>query len=178
MDNLESRIRALEASNRRQRYSITALAAIILGGAFIVMTRPAGDATFDTVTCKAWKLVDTDGKTRMSAVTTANGHADMSWFDKDGETRILAGTYATGDAAMAWFDKDGETRMVANTDANGDADMSWFDKDGTMRIVAGTYVDGIAVAWWFDKDGELRIKTGTDAENAVMLPTIDLKPKT
>jgi hypothetical protein len=45
MDNLESRIRALEASNRRQRYSIIALAAIIVGGAFIAATRPTGDAT-------------------------------------------------------------------------------------------------------------------------------------
>ena len=69
MDNLESRIRALEASNRRQRYSITALAGIIVGGAFIVATRPIGDATFDNVTCKGWAVVDKDGKTRIDAGT-------------------------------------------------------------------------------------------------------------
>ena len=115
MDNLDSRIRALEASNRRQRYSITALAAIIVGGAFIAATRPAGDATFDTVTCKAWKLVDKDGKGRIGAVTTDDGTAGMAWYDKNGKMRIDAVTTGDGNAIVTWLDKNGKDRISAST---------------------------------------------------------------
>ena len=149
MDNLESRIRALEASNRRQRYSITALAAIIVGGAFIAATRPAGDGTFDTVTCKKWKVVDKDGKVRIGAATEPGGAS-----------------------AMLWTDTNGKIRMAAGTDA-----MSWFDKDGKQRIVASAGDDGMAGITWFDKDGKVRIGAAINAADKVILPTRDLTPK-
>ena len=101
MDNHESRIRALEASNRRQRYSITALAAIIVGGAFIAATRPAGDATFETVTCKGWAVVDNSGKTRIDAYTLPDGSASIRWFDTNGKPRLAARTNASGNAGIA-----------------------------------------------------------------------------
>ena len=99
MDNLESRIRALEASNRRQRYSITALAAIIVGGAFIAATRPVGDATFGTVTCKNLKIVDDNGKMRISARIDADSAAGIALYDKSEKGRILASTDANGSAS-------------------------------------------------------------------------------
>jgi hypothetical protein len=133
MDNLESRIRALEASNRRQRYSITALAAIIVGGALIAATRPGGDATFDTVTCKKWTLVDEDGKVRIRAITSADGDAAMSWSDKNGKERIVSGITADGNAATTWLDKDQKSRITAGTLADGDAFTHWMDKDGKPR---------------------------------------------
>ena len=154
MDNLESRIRALEASNRHQRYSITALAAIIVGGAFIAATRPAGDATFDTVTCKKWSLVDKDGKVRIGAQVRPNGDAGMVWTDTNGKTRIGVSIATDGTAATAWFDKDGKMRIGATTSPDGTAAMSWLDTNAKIRIVACT-----------------------DATGNVILPTSDLTPK-
>jgi hypothetical protein len=153
MDNLDSRIRALEASNRRQRYSITALAAIIVGGAFIAATRPAGDATFDTVTCKAWAVVDNSGKTRIDAYTLPNGSANVRWFDTNGKPRLAASTQASGSAGMTWYDKDFKTRMSADTMPDGSAGMRWIDNDNKVRISALT-----------------------KANSTVNLPTTDLKP--
>ena len=128
MDNLESRIRALEASNRRQRYSITALAAIIIGGTFIAATRPGGDATFDTVTCKQWALVDKNEKLRIVAITSADGDAGMTWFDKAGKLRIAVSTKADGSADMTWLDKDGKTRIRAATLADGTVKLPTTDR--------------------------------------------------
>ena len=153
MDNLESRIRALEASNRRQRYSITALAAIIVGGAFIAATRPGGDATFDTVTCKAWAVVDNSGKTRIDAYTLPNGSANVRWFDTNGKPRLAASTQASGSAGMTWYDKEFKTRMSADTMPDGSAGMRWIDNDNKVRISALT-----------------------KANSTVNLPTTDLKP--
>ena len=154
MDNLESRIRALEASNRRQRYSITALAAIIVSSAFLAAARPAGDATFDTVTCKKWELVDKDGKMRIGASTFADGTALMTWYDKDGQGRINSGVTPNDTAATGWLDKDMKTRIIATTEPNGRASMTWLDKDGKTRIIADT-----------ESNGDTN------------LPTTDLKPK-
>ena len=55
-----------------------------------------GDATFDTITCKSWIVVDKDGKERISAATLADGQASVQWLDKDGKVRIGAATYADG----------------------------------------------------------------------------------
>ena len=127
MDNLESRIRALEASNRRQRYSITALAAVIVGGTLIVAMRPAGNATFDRVTCKNLSVIDDNGKQRISAFTDAAGDAVMQWLDKDEKTRISTHTPADGSAAMQWHDKDGKERIEAGTDTDGTVGLPTTD---------------------------------------------------
>ena len=43
----------MQTSVKRQRFAIIALAGIIVAGGFIAAVRPAGDATFDTITCKS-----------------------------------------------------------------------------------------------------------------------------
>jgi hypothetical protein len=169
MDNLESRIRALEASNRRQRYSITALAAVIVGGTLVVAMRPAGDATFDRVTCKNLSVVDDNGKQRIGTFTSADGSAGMTWYDMDGKVRILAATRANGEAGIGWSDTNGKLRMGASTSAAGVADMTWYDKDGEQRIDAGTSANGDADILWTDKDGKLRMSAGINADSAGMV---------
>ena len=74
--------------------------------------------TFDTITCKEWKVVDADGKLRIAAATFANGEASVQWLDKDEKGRIKAGTFADGDANVKWRDKDEKVRIGASTDAN------------------------------------------------------------
>ena len=96
MDNIQDQIRVLQTSVRRQRFAIVALASILAGSALIGAARPAGDATFDTITCKEWSVVDKSGKERISASTDAKGTAAVVWSDKDGKTRIGAATFADG----------------------------------------------------------------------------------
>ena len=174
MDNLESRIRALEASNRRQRYSITALAAVIVGGTLVVAMRPAGNATFDTVTCKGWAVVDKDGKMRISATTTANGEAGMEWSDTYGKKRMGASTLADGAAGMTWLDTNGKKRMVAGTDPDGEAGMMWYDKDGKNRMDASTGASSAGMMWR-DRNEKVRFVAFTTNDGDAMLPTLDLK---
>ncbi len=152
MDTIQEQIRVLQTSVRRQRFAIVTLASILAGSALIGAVRPAGDATFDTITCKTWTVVDKDGKKRISASTLADGSAGVSWWDKDGKSRISAGTGADGHAGVWWADKDGKERIGAQTKADGTAGVWWLDKDGKGRITAATLVDGTVV--YPTKDGK------------------------
>ena len=103
METIQQQIVALQVivaqqqvSVKRQRFAILALTGIIVAGGFIAAVRPVGDATFDTITCKKWKVVDGDGKLRIRAGTLADGTASVQWRDKDGKRRIDATTFANG----------------------------------------------------------------------------------
>ena len=85
-----------QAGMKRQRFAIIALAGIIIAGGFIAAVRPAGDATFDSITCKGWNVVDEKGKLRIAAGTTDDGDASVAWLDKDEKRRIMASTHANG----------------------------------------------------------------------------------
>ena len=69
---------------------------MIVAGVGVAAIQPAGDATFDTITCKAWRVVDKDGKQRIGAGTFANGKAGVGLLDKDEKVRIVAKTNADG----------------------------------------------------------------------------------
>ena len=153
MQTIQQQIGALQTSIKRQRLLNIALLGVIVAGGFIAAVRPAGDAAFDTITCKEWKVVDKDGKWRIMASTLANGYAGVTWFDKDGNVRIAADTFADGNAGVAWLDKDGKA-----------------------RIDAATAVDGTACVIWHDKDGKTRFGAATLADGTVLLPTKDLEP--
>ena len=128
MDTIQDQIRALQTGVRRQRFAIVTLASILAGSALIGAVRPAGDATFDTITCKGWKVVDKDGKVRISAGTLADGNASVGCNDRDGKVRISATTMANGTASVAWADKDGKVRIGAGTEADGT--VRYPTKDG------------------------------------------------
>ena len=142
---LQTQIDELKTSLNRQKLAIIALVCVIVAGVGIAAIQPAGDATFDTITCKAWKVVDKDGKQRINAGTHADGSAVVGWSDKDGKGRIGAGTFADGSAVVGWLDKDGKQRINAGTHADGRANVVWYDKDGKGRIGAATLADGTVV---------------------------------
>ena len=127
MENIEDQIHELKTSVRRQRFAIVALASVLTGIALIGAVRPAGDATFDTITCKAWRVVDKGGKLRIGASTAADGAADVTWFDTDMKTRIIATTSPSGLAGVTWSDKEGKERIVAGTILDG---VVYPTKDG------------------------------------------------
>ena len=101
--------------------------------------------TFDTITCKKWRVVDEDGKARISAGTFADGTASVAWFDKDVKSRITASTSADGLAAVTWRDKDGQSRISAGTLADGNSGVQLRDKDGKRRIDATTFANGTVI---------------------------------
>ena len=171
MDNIQNQIRALQTSVRRQRFAIVTLASILAGSALIVAVRPAGDATFDTITCKTWKVVDEDGKARIEAFSSANGVAGVFWSDKRGMPLIQAFTNTNG-SLVNFVDNDGMGRIQAGTGATGSI-VVWRDKDGKQRITAGTLADSTALVSWTDKDGKNRINAGTKPDGTVIYPTKD-----
>ena len=73
MENIQQQVAALQKSVQRQRIAIFVLAGICTAGVLIGATKPTEDATFDTITCKKWVVVDKDGKPRIAAGTTADG---------------------------------------------------------------------------------------------------------
>jgi len=173
LETLSADLRTLKSSVQRQRIVIASLVGILGIGAFIGATRPAGDATFDTITCKQWIVVDKDGKARITAKTRADGEATVAWFDTDEKLRIGAGTWANGNAGVGWADNDGKKRISAMTFADGQARVQWLDKDEKPRISAKTLADGEATVLWLDKDGKQRIAAATLADGQVVLPTTD-----
>lgn len=58
------------------------------------------DATFNTITCKEWKVVDADEKVRIYASTFGNGIATVHWLDKNETVRIAAGTIGDRDVVL------------------------------------------------------------------------------
>ena len=153
---LQTQIDELKRSLNRQKLINIALASVIVAGVGVAAIQPAGDATFDTITCKAWRVVDKDGKLWIAATANADGN---------------------GDAGVGWLDKNGKIRIAAGTNADGRAGVSLFDKDGKERIAATTFPDGDAGVGWLDKDGKQRFDATTNADGTVKLPTRDLKPK-
>ena len=119
MENIQQQIGALQKSVQRQRIAIFVLAGICTAGVLIGATKPTEDATFDTITCKKWVVVDGDGKPRIVAGTNADGRAGLQLFDKDEKMRIAAGTFPDGRAGLQLLDKDEKVRIVAGTLADG-----------------------------------------------------------
>ena len=126
METIQQQIGALQvivqdqqAGMNRQRFAIVALVGVIVAGGFVAAVRRVGDTTFDTITCKTWRVVDKDGKTRISAASLPDGAASMNWFDKDEKLRISASTRADGNAIVALSDKDNNGRIMAATLADG-----------------------------------------------------------
>ena len=142
METIQQQIGALQTSVKRQRLLNIALLGIIVAGGFVAAVRPAGDATFDTITCKTWKIIDKGGKLRITASTLADGDAGVQWLDKEEKPRITASTNSDGEARVLWLDKDEKRRISATTFPDGSASMGWLDKDGKLRIVAATLADG------------------------------------
>ena len=135
------------------------------------------DATFNTVNCKTWNVIDANGNLRISATTTPDGSTSMTWLGKDGKPRIGATIAADDSASLAFADKDGMPRIGASTSADGNGGISLFGNDGKPRIGVTIAADGNGGMTWFDKDGNSRITASTAADSTVTLPTTDLKLK-
>ena len=118
METIQQQLNALQISVKRQRLLNIVLLGVIVAGGFIAAVRPVGDATFDIITCKGWKVIDADGKRRIMA-STIDGQTGVVWFDKNEKLRIAAATRAEGKAVVVLSDRDEQLRIVAATRADG-----------------------------------------------------------
>ena len=147
MQTIQQQLNALQTSVKRQRFAIVALSGIIVASGFIAAVRPAGDATFDTITCKKWKVVDADGKERITARTDLESNsgpsAGISWFDKSGAERISAYTFVAGSASIVFSENEKSPRIVVATNTRtGHAAIGLVDKELKPRIQLKVWADG------------------------------------
>lgn len=143
MDEIETRIRKLEASNRRQRAAIAALACTLVGAALVAATRPAGDATFDSITCKRWAVVDAAGVERIT--TGGKGASDspgIQWTDPTGKVIRMAAGVSDQEAKFMMFDKVGKRQIELETDGSGASGIELRGPDGKFVFTVGTRSDG------------------------------------
>jgi hypothetical protein len=173
MQTIEDQIRALktnierqEMTLRRQRSINIALTGIIAAGAFVGAVRPAGDATFDTITCKRWRVLDKDGRERIVAKCSAEGDADLCLLDTNGKKRIFALVSVDGSTDLAFTDKVEKMRIDIGTDADSNAVVALHDKSEKLRLQAGAFADGIAGVTWFDnaETGRILMRTFANAD--------------
>ena len=68
--------------------------------AFVGYVVSQRNPTFNTITCKEWKVVDADEKVRIYASTFGNGIATVHWLDKNETVRIAAGTIGDRDVVL------------------------------------------------------------------------------
>ena len=76
METIQQQLNALQISVKRQRLLNIALHGVIVAGGFIAAVRPAGDAAFNKITCKGWKVVDADGKERITSRTDLDSNLE------------------------------------------------------------------------------------------------------
>ena len=129
METIQQQIGALQTSVKRQRLLNIALLGIIVAGGFIAAVRPAGDATFDMITCKGWKVVDNRGNVRIRAATCAPIEPEvamMQLFDKEGNVKIAALTTANGIPSVMMYDNV-QVRIAATILSSGTVDLPTKD---------------------------------------------------
>jgi hypothetical protein len=196
MDDIQTQIRDLQASVRRQRVAIVTLSCILAGAALYGAASPASDATFDTVTCKAWRVVDKDGKVRIGANVAESGSpvlvltntnevpvvmasvldGDRGYLgihDRDGKARLTAAFGEDKAIGLRLFGDNREPRVALHVSANGAAGVRLHDTDGVMRIGADTFSSGNACIMHWDKEGQARMTATTFADSTSLMGWLD-----
>ena len=145
--------------------------------AFVGYVVSQRNPTFNTITCKTWKIVDANGEERITAFTNPGGIASVVWIDQYWKTRIVMATLANGKAGVTLFDENGQERIAAATYSDARATVAWIDTNGKSRIDAGIFESGVAGVQFYDEEENQRISAATlSAKGPVLLPTKDENP--
>jgi len=150
METIQQQIGALQAivqnqqaGMKRQRFAIIALAGIIVAGGFIsACSSNSVPNTFDSITCRALKVINADGNERIYASTDNLGNPVFTISDRKDQIRFLAGTDDDGGSSLTMKDKKGKMRISLDCDEKGDAKVFFFDTNEKLRVIAGTRVNG------------------------------------
>ena len=74
-------------------------------------------------------------------------------------------------------DSAGVDRMTAEISDNGDARILWCKSNGAVQIAIETLSDGSAAVLLRDCDGVPRIGSAIDSTGKILLPSVDLNPR-
>ena len=103
--NLEHRVAMLEQTNRRYRWCMIGLAALLLLTVGVGAVQVGEDGQ---LVLKRLVIEDDEGHERIVLGTLATGQASIQHFDANGEMRIAAGTEPDGDARILVTNADGK----------------------------------------------------------------------
>ena len=108
MSETDERMERLEREMRRLRGWILLLSLALIATFAVGATQ----GTPDELALRRLAIVDGDGKERIVAATTSDGHAAVQHYDSDGKMRIAAGTLPDGHAAVQHFDRNGSNESA------------------------------------------------------------------
>ena len=108
--NLEHRVAMLEQTNRRYRWCMIGLAALLLLTVGVGAVQVGEDGQ---LVLKRLVIEDDEGRERIVLGTLATGQASLTHFDRNGKRRIAAVTLPSGQAIIGHYDAN--EKMQANT---------------------------------------------------------------
>ena len=94
--NLEHRVAMLEQTNRRYRWCMIGLAALLLLTVGVGAVQVGEDGE---LVLKKLVIEDDEGRERIVLGTWATGQASLTHFDRNGKMRISTGTAQSGGGA-------------------------------------------------------------------------------
>jgi hypothetical protein len=147
---------SLERRLRRQSVALASVSCFAVACVLSAAKSPPGDVAAVSISCRDLKVIDQDGKLRVSVGSVGEGSFGVACFDKDGKPRVGLGLSKDGASSVQLLDREGMVRISARIDPDGYALSQWFDQKGDARIVAGT---------------------NRSAVEAPVLPTSDLKSR-
>lgn len=177
-------------SLRRQRLATLGLAGAMVAQWLIGASAPPSDAEFNVITCRALKVLDSDGVVRVGVATSPKGDSVIMLSDAARRPRMAFGTLIDGTAVFREMGTDGKPRLVAQTladgatsltlsagnqiprldariDAEGNPQLRLMDRMGTTRIGADAS-RGVGAIMWFDAFGKSRMTASTIDRTACM----------
>ncbi len=168
MQNSDDQVQALRAElarlerigTRRQWFLFTALGASICIG-LMGASPDEKTASFDSLTCREFKVLDKDGNCRIRASINDKAMATLTLQSPSGSPRVMLMDLPEKGAGITLLDQEGKIRIVASTSKNGSGEIALNDANQKARIVAGTDASGTARIVWWDGDGKMRIDLGT-----------------
>ena len=156
--NLEHRVAMLEQTNRRHeqtnrryRWCMIGLAALLLLTVGVGAVQVGEDGQ---LVLKRLVIEDDEGRERIVLGTWATGQASIQHLDANGKRRIDASTFSDGRAGITHFDANEKRRIAAATLADGNAAVWHYDANEKVRIGATTLADGNAAIVVTDADGQ------------------------
>jgi hypothetical protein len=126
---IEQRIGQLERTNKRYRWAIFAVVAVVGAAICIGMVQDGRD---DELILRKLTIQDDKGRDRI----VMHG-AFVRWFDSDGKLRIVAETLADGQASVRVNDANGKTRIATATTKDNKALTVYreYDANGSLITV-------------------------------------------
>jgi hypothetical protein len=162
MKDLESRLAALESSNRRLK---TALALLVTFVALIALVGFSQDQVQDVVKAKKFQLIGPNGKI-LAVMEPYEGKGSVTTYDEEGD--ILTDLVATksGAGGIVIYDGEGHQNMVVS-DVTGGGGSLVINNSSFKKVVELGHNEAAAGAFTvYNKDGSKIVYATGDTDHA------------